>query len=219
MCLNIGSCAYLYCMISLLHHTLQLLFPEACIHCNAPQKSPLLLCSDCLIELPSKLHPLPKTELVSSIWGLGAYEGPLGSIIRRCKYKPDHRILEEICTRIKHGTFPWSHHHMLTHVPTTKRRLFQRGFDQAQELSQALAKQTGIQHQTLLKRIDPFSQGLRDKHSRHQNLSRRFSCVQSPPDRVLLIDDVRTTGSTLEACAMTLLNEGCREVHAIVLGY
>ena len=189
------------------------------MHCKKPQNSEVLLCPTCLTELPKTLHPLPKTELLTSVWGLGPYEGPLGSIIRRCKYKPDQRILNALCKRIQHQNFPWAQHHVITHVPTTKKRLFQRGFNQAQELAKVLAKQRDLEHQNLLIRLDPFSQGLRDKKTRQHNLSTRFACRIKPPEKVLLIDDVRTTGSTLEACAMTLLNEGCRHVHAIILGY
>ena len=206
-------------MLSLFHQSLQLLFPEECIHCRSTQSSPLLLCPACIAELPKSLHPLPRSELIASIWGLGPYDGPLGSLIRRCKYKPDHHILRSLCTRIRHTAIPWSDFSLITHVPTTKQRLFQRGFDQARELASILAKQSDIPHHTILKRLDPFSQGLRDKKARTQNLSHRFVALQAPPPKVLLIDDVRTTGATLEACAMTLLNEGTREVHAIVLGY
>ena len=206
-------------MFSLFHQSLQLLFPEQCLHCNAQQHTSLLLCPACLLELPQTLHTLPQSTPISAIWGLGPYEGPLGSLIRRCKYKPDPRILTALCMRIQHTDIPWSSYPVITHVPTTKKRLFHRGFDQARELALILAAQNKIPHRTLLKRLDPFSQGLRDRKERTQNLSHRFAICAPPPSKVLLIDDVRTTGSTLEACAMTLLNEGAQEVHAIVLGY
>ena len=206
-------------MHSWINHTLNLVFPEPCIHCGAMQNSSLLLCDMCLCELPQTLHPIGRSALISNIWGLGNYDGPLGSIVRRCKYKPDHAILRALCARIKSSAFPWALHSFITHVPTTKRRLFTRGFDQARALANTLAHQSTLTHHTYLKRLDPFSQGMRSPKERTAQLSYRFACIKPPPSRLLIIDDVRTSGGTLDACAMTLLNNGCQDIHAIVLGY
>ena len=165
------------------------------------------------------LHPIGRSDLITSIWGLGPYDGPLGSLIRRCKYKPDHSILEELCSLIQPNDFPWHAHHCITHVPTTPKRLFTRGFDQARALAHTLAQQNTLVHQSYLKRLDPFSQGMRSLEKRSAQLSYRYSCIRTPPTRIVLVDDVRTSGGTLDACAMSLLNHGCQEIHALVLGY
>ena len=114
---------------------LNLFFPEVCIHCGAKQQHLLLLCSQCLIELPQQLHAVPSPELLQDLWGLAEYNGPIGSIIRRCKYKPDERIMKSLVHRMHISTVPWSDFDVITHVPTTFSRRFSRGFDQAQLLA------------------------------------------------------------------------------------
>ena len=206
-------------MQSWYQQALNLFFPEACIHCGAQQQHPLLLCSQCLIELPQHLHPITAPELLQDLWGLAEYYSPIGSVIRRCKYKPDERIMRTIVHRMHISTVPWNQFDVITHVPTTFHRRFSRGFDQAQLLAQKLALATKKPYLSLLNRIESKAQSLRSYNDRKKDLSVRFSCKKKPPDRILIVDDVCTTGSTLDACAMALLNEGAKSISGIVLGY
>ena len=121
--------------------------------------------------------------------------------------------------RMKISTVPWKGFDAITHVPTTFSRRFSRGFDQAQLLAKKLAYATEIPYISLLKRKDLKAQSLRSYSDRKKNLSVRFSCKKTPPNRILIVDDVCTTGSTLDACAMALLNDGTKSISGIVLGY
>ena len=206
-------------MQSWYQQALNLLFPEVCIHCGNQQQHLLLLCSQCLIELPQSLHPISAPELLKDLWGLAEYNGPIGSVIKRCKYKPDEQIMRALVHQMYISAIPWNEFDIITHVPTTFHRRFSRGFDQAQVFAQKLARATKKPYSPLLKRIESKAQSLRSYNDRKKDLSLRFSCKKTPPDRILIVDDVCTTGSTLDACAMTLLNEGAKSISGIVLGY
>lgn len=205
---------------SIFHRTLNLLFPEPCIHCGTVQSSPLLLCHACLEELPQTLHRIRKPELLQQLWGMAEYSGPVGAVIRRCKYKPDIHIFQELVSKIKCSEIPWTSFDAITHIPTTPKRIFHRGFDQAQILAKMLSKSVAIPYHSMLRRLDPYPQSLRNNRERKQNLSRRFQIVPSETyNNILVVDDICTTGNTMEAAAMTLLNGGTKHVYGLVVGY
>lgn len=99
-------------------------------------------------------------------------------------------------------------------VPTTKRRAAERGFDG----SALLAALTGSLVWNVLTQVAGDSQRGRSRHERLAAL-RRFACAPLPAQRarVVLLDDVATTGTTLEDCAATLRARGAIVEHAIVL--
>jgi ComF family protein len=113
---------------------------------------------------------------------------------------------------------------VLIPVPLHWRRLFRRRYNQASLLAQAIARKTGIPCQTSWlrrKRATP-SQGAYNKQQRFVNMRGAFqvpltkkSALQG--SRVLLIDDVFTTGATLTECAQVLLNQGASEVRILTL--
>ena len=103
-------------------------------------------------------------------------------------------------------------------VPLHPRREYQRGFNQADDL----ARQLGLSVAPLLKRI-VFTQSQIElpKEERHRNVKDAFALAPDPrslvpvPRIVVLVDDVSTTGATLEACATVLKRSGVQEVRAI----
>ena len=202
------------------HKVLNLLFPEPCIHCGKTQSNPLLLCKECLEELPKTLHHIHKPELLQHVWGMAEYSGPVGTLIRRCKYKPDVHIFQELVSRMEYSNISWTQFDAITHIPTTPKRIFHRGFDQAQVLAQMLSNSVSVPYYPMLKRIDRYPQSLRTHSERKKNLSQRFQTViNQAPANILIVDDIYTTGNTLDAAAMTLLNEGAHHIYGLVIGY
>ena len=107
-------------------------------------------------------------------------------------------------------------------VPLHKSRLRQRKYNQALLLARYIAKKT---HKTLLPdtlvRVRPTrSQGHDSATQRKKNVQKAFA-VRKGSDlkghRILLIDDVRTTGATLDACSVALRKAGAKEIHVLVL--
>lgn len=112
----------------------------------------------------------------------------------------------------------------LAPVPLHRRRLFERRYNQAALLALALGKTRGrpvVADLLLRKRYTP-SQGRRSRAERKRNVAGAFAVAPRHKaalagKRVLLIDDVMTTGATLEACARTLLRGGAAAVDALTL--
>jgi predicted amidophosphoribosyltransferase len=104
----------------------------------------------------------------------------------------------------------------LVPVPPHPVRRRRRGFDPAAELAAALAARTELPLAPILRRRDraPRQVGLGRAQRRGAG---RFviEATRAPPGRVLLIDDVHTTGATLDACARALVEAGCGRVVAV----
>jgi predicted amidophosphoribosyltransferase len=102
-------------------------------------------------------------------------------------------------------------------VPPHPVRRRRRGFDPAAELAAALAARTGLPLAPLLRRRDraPRQVGLGRAQRRGAGRLVIEATRAPPPARVLLIDDVHTTGATLDACARALVGAGCGEVVAV----
>ena len=101
-------------------------------------------------------------------------------------------------------------------VPAAPVRALRRGFDPAWELAAALAGLTGMAAVPLLRRRDRRHQRGR---SRSERLARqpRIEARGPVPRRVLLVDDVVTTGATIDACARALRGAGAEQVRAVAI--
>lgn len=107
---------------------------------------------------------------------------------------------------------------IITHVPTANSRVRLRGYDQAKLIAKHYARASGLPHATLLARVSDVRQVGASAYQRKMQLHDGFrvlrpNSVQNA--KILLTDDVITTGSSLEACAQALVRAGAREVHAI----
>jgi len=104
----------------------------------------------------------------------------------------------------------------ITWVPLARRRRRARGFDQAELLANALAHRAGLPVRGLLERVretDP--QARRSAADRRKALAGAFRVVAPPPPRVVLVDDVLTTGATAGACATALRDAGTSTVGVV----
>ena len=107
----------------------------------------------------------------------------------------------------------------ITWVPLSRKRLRSRGYDQARILAEATAQRLGLPCERLLeKRVDTRPQsGMGDAERRRENAKGVYACCAPEKvsgRRILLIDDIVTTGATLSECALTLKKAGCAEVFA-----
>ena len=116
------------------------------------------------------------------------------------------------------GDFPtfW----IVVPVPLSKSRLKWRGFNQSEILAKAFCKAYDLPLLKALSRSHySTSQAFLRRRDRLKNVSRQFSCTVSIQNmNILIIDDISTTGATLQECAKVLKNAGCRKVIGLVLG-
>jgi len=106
---------------------------------------------------------------------------------------------------------------LLCPVPLHWSRKYQRGFNQADVLAEIIGKKMFLETQELLKRTrSTGQQSRRNREERLKALEHAFACQRTPPSYVILIDDLCTTGATLDACAKELKSAGALYVSALV---
>lgn len=108
---------------------------------------------------------------------------------------------------------------LIVPVPTATKRIRKRGYDQAVLIARSFARHTGCQYASLLIRHGSQEQKGAGRQQRHQQLRGAFQVKNSAKvanRRIILVDDVITTGATLEQASSVLTASGARAVAALV---
>ena len=110
----------------------------------------------------------------------------------------------------------------ITWVPLSRKRLRKRGYDQARLLAEELSRQTGLPCVPMLRKIrnNPAQSGTGDAKKRRENVKGVYEALSEEEiagRRILLVDDIVTTGATLSECASVLKKAGAKEVSAMTL--
>jgi ComF family protein len=148
---------------------------------------------------------------------IGDYEGPLRAIVHAFKYDGRRSIASPLSTLLRrHGASILCGADLAVPVPLHWSRQWRRGFNQAHELAVGL----GLPVRDLLRRRrHTRSQTGLSAEERHANVHDAFVLARRPGPLtglcIVLVDDVSTTGATLEACACVLMERGAREVRTL----
>jgi ComF family protein len=220
---------------------LDLVFPPRCAVC---QRGSAILCRTCLAQLQParpprcphcygalnadgtcsacRYHPLQ----LSGLRAFGQYAGPLRACIHALKYAGVTRLAQPLGQLLARTYY--THHlqtDLLVPVPLHSERQRQRGYNHASLLAAACSRVIGIpvNEELVARQRATMAQVGLELQERRQNVEGAFRCTPSSLNgqlagrRVLLIDDVCTTGATLEACAAPLFAAGARSVWGLVL--
>ena len=166
--------------------------------------------------IPDQVQHYSRDGSIDKWFALGSYAGPLGSSIRRAKYRPDFSVMNGVARRIAFTVDPIDIDVVVPIAPDPL-RLLRRGFNPAFVLANRLATHLKKPTINLFKRIDPRSQVSRSKHQRHRACNRFKLKKPIPSHRILLVDDVRTSGATLRECGELLKRAGAKKVIGIVV--
>jgi ComF family protein len=151
---------------------------------------------------------------------LYCYGGPLADAIRRFKYGGRSELAGTLGALTRRAALAYAGHvDAIVPVPLHRKRLAERGFNQATLLFRPLARALAIPIlPTLVTRVRAtLPQAGLDASERAGNVHRAFVCKKKPPARVLVVDDVRTTGATLAAMSEALREAGAERIATLTL--
>jgi ComF family protein len=198
-----------------------LLFPEKCVLCKKLlESSQIDLCNGCRIEAPQWRKPKDKIPFIKELLALWHYEGNVRSSLLRYKFygKRSYHVAYGRLLAMKlleewDGEFD-----LITWVPISRRRKFRRGYDQVELLAKAVGKELGMEPVPLLKKVrhNRPQSGIPDAAKRRANVLGAYRAINREAisgKRILLLDDILTTGATAGECARVLLTCGAKEIH------
>src|SRR6476659_2856464 len=204
---------------SLLDAFLALLFPDRCAGCA---HMGALFCSSCraaLMPYPGTLRRMPAGLADMRIAYI--FQSPLREAVHQLKYRSVRRIAAPLGALMAEHliTQPAAVDAVLA-IPLHSARLAERGFNQAEALAREIANLLDLPLlATGLTRIRATEQQAKlDARARADNMRGAFAWHGAPPPRrLLLVDDVLTTGATMGACAVVLREAGAEAVHGLAL--
>jgi len=200
-----------------------LLFPRLCQACTANLLgTEELICTQCLYNLPfTGFHKQPDNVVARQFWGkielqyayaLLYFEkgGKVQHLMHQFKYQGMQQLGNKLGSIAGLQLLQLKPVDYIIPVPLHKSRLRERGYNQSANFAHGLATQlpTQVEEHNLVRTVKTATQTHKTRFARFENMQQVFAVEH--PDRlqgkhVLLVDDIITTGSTLEACAQKLL--------------
>lgn len=200
------------------------LFPETCAGCNIRLSHENLLCTDCMYDLPiTDHHKMAENRFTSHFLGRvkikkgAAYlnfrkEGAVQELMHKLKYGGKFFIgvfLGKMAAELVEDVDYFNDIDIIIPVPLHKIKKSIRGYNQCEAFAQGLSDYSDIPYSVdiLLKIKNTSSQTKKSRIQRIENVEKSFlvtTDIDLNDKHILLVDDVVTTGATLEACALTL---------------
>lgn len=223
----------------MLNAFLDLVFPRYCFACtNSLEVGEELLCTNCHFELPrTNTHLHKDQKLAQKFYGKVKIEevlaylyfvkgGKVQRLLHQLKYK-GHQEIGEMMGRMYGSELKEigidQKIDLIVPVPLHPKKQNVRGYNQADCFAKGLSEQLGVEWKPdVLKKGKPTESQTKQegRYERFKNINDVFY-VHKPSEitdkRIALVDDIVTTGSTLEACAAELLIEGAKEIYIITI--
>lgn len=217
------------------------IFPSFCVNCGSEtelitdylcRKCELLikinkseLCPGCgkLSSKSSYCNKCRRGQEIRGVYYASRFKSPVNELIHWYKYEQIKSIGDYLADlmiiSIENKQLP--DNAVLTYVPLHYKKLLKRGFNQSKDLAESLSKRLDIEHADALRRVRATKSQMKLKRGeRLNNLSGAFKIKNSQLIRgknILLVDDVMTTGNTLNECAKILKFAGAKNVYGLVV--
>lgn len=188
-----------------------MLFELKCVVCDAPRAVLCEVCASNLQPAPSLIPPAG-VDLARSLF---VYDDIGRRAILALKYGNAHTLVKRLAKPL--AALAPGAVEQVTWVPSTRRNRMKRGYDQGEMLAKAVAGRLGAPCRSLLARGFDRPQGVRTLLERQRGPKLRLS--GAPRFKVLIVDDVLTTGSTLATAARCLRTGGAAEVVAVTAAW
>lgn len=204
---------------------LDFLFPHICIFCSTVGNP---VCEKCVqekfISYPDKNFENDETTYLDNIFINYAYNEPVSKLLFDYKYNgcfSYHKFISELIFRNSKEVL--NQNDFITFVPMHRKKQWTRGYNQSELLARSLSKRAKIPLINVLQKAkNTKSQADLNREERLKNLDDAFeinSNISLLDRSVIIIDDVITTGSTLNECAKVLKSVGAREVIGVVFAH
>lgn len=221
----------------MLNDFFNLIFPKLCSACEETLlKNEKIICMKCLLTLPKTNYHLDKNNPVNTtFWGrvdidmaASYYHFSKGSrvqkLLHQLKYKGGEQVGEIIGQHYGYELKGSEHYQNIDYIipiPLHKNKLKKRGYNQSESFANGLSKSMNIPVNItdLYRKVDSKTQTKKTRYKRWENVGEIFGVIdnhQLSDKTVLLVDDVVTTGATIEASAQVLKQQNCKVLIATI---
>ncbi|MFC1480349.1 ComF family protein [Candidatus Omnitrophota bacterium] len=212
----------------LLGSYINILLPSSCAACGKSLAAyPLPVCPRCLRLILAKNPPaIQSSNHLKKIWSCRPYEDVVRECIKKFKYREKRHMMivfENMIRKfLSENNLPSDPVDLIVPVPLHPIRRHARGYNQSELISEALSGRFSapVCSHALIKTKNTVPQMGLSRKNRIKNLKNSFAVVDRlylVGKSILLVDDIMTTGATLDTCAVTLLGAGVKEVFAFTL--
>lgn len=203
----------------------QLLYPEKCVLCGQIlERGEIDLCRSCRINAPECPISTTKIPFLDSWTALWYYEGDVRRSLLRYKFhrRQNYAGAYGRLLAMKLLKEERSDVDMLTWIPISDQRRRKRGFDQVELLAREVGRELGLEPQATMKKLrnNKAQSAITGHAQRRANVLGVYGALSDTDikdKRILLLDDIITTGATAGEAARVLLTQGAKEVHLAVL--
>lgn len=219
-------------LINFFKHVLSVFFPFRCHACKELCDFGEVLCHKCksrILDCLKSPEKVDDTECDFPVYAMSSYDSFAADCVKIIKYRPSKKlavILADSC--IKGGNLDKfvDHDDVIIPVPMHKKRLEERGFNQASVIAETYAEKLGCHFcPAVIRSRFTKPQASCNEEERKHNLENAF--ILDPEleikalagKRLIVIDDVATTGTTLTKCVAPLRTLPCREIIALVVSH
>jgi len=215
-----------------------LIFPKLCKACNnSLLKNEDIICTNCIITLPKTNFHLDAENPVNKIfWGrvqimmatsfyAFSKKSKVQNLLHQLKYKGvkevGYVVGKLFGSDLKKADY-FKNIDFIVPVPLHKNKLKKRGYNQSEWIAKGISESMKIPIKTevLYRKVDSQTQTKKGRYKRWKNVDEIFGISNHELDgkNILLIDDVVTTGATIEACAQVLIQQNCK-VYVATIAY
>jgi ComF family protein len=208
--------------MTLLDEAFNLAMPGQCLVCGSPALTFRwrVLCRPCVAALPDTVIRVPGPASIIETFALGPHDGNLGVLVRAAKYGRNIALIDRLGAHLGAALLGRVDVDAIVPVPIPRRRRWKRGFDQGERLARGVAASTGVEVMCLMRRRGGQTQVGKTSAERRKLPVCALSVRPGQlPNRVLLVDDVCTTGSTLHAAARALHRRGVAHIWALTVSH